>query len=149
MERSVFYDDKKGKNMRIKRILLFVLGTLIFGAIGAMMTANSLYELVGLAMVAVILIAIISALIIIPISRDTKCPACNKKFALKKVGDVETGRENISVKMKLENKDRNGEVIGTSEQYVPGKRIFYKRTYICKYCGEKSYSTYSRDKASV
>jgi len=131
--------------MNFRKILLIIQGFMICGAIYGLMTEHS-YQFIYLLVISV---AIAGALIIVPLNRDTKCPACNGRFALRKVGDKEIRQENISIKMPLETKNRDGEIISTSEQYIPGKRIFYERTFVCKYCGKKCYSTYSRDRASV
>lgn len=64
-----------------------------------------------------------------------KCHACKRWGALEWALEEETGRENISVKMQLEERNSRGDLIGTSEQYIPGKRITYKDTYQCKHCG--------------
>ena len=135
--------------MRYRKILLIILGIIICSAIHGIMTSYSVYNLIASIIWLIISVTIAGALIIVPLDRNTKCPVCNRRFALRKAGDKEIRQENISIKMPLETRNRNGDIISTSEQYVPGKRIFYQRTFVCKYCGKNSYSTYSRDRASV
>lgn len=53
--------------------------------------------------------------------------------------------ENIQILAEAKTKNKWGEVIGTQEQYVPGTRKTYHKSYICRKCGAVSYKTYSKD----
>lgn len=77
--------------------------------------------------------------------KDYKCPSCNKRFCLKKTGEEVEKRENVSVLIETNTKNRNGNIIGSQEQYVPGERITYRINKVCKKCGKGCYSTYRRD----
>lgn len=81
--------------------------------------------------------------------KDYKCPSCNRRFCLKKTGQEVVKRENIYVSVETNTRNRDGEVIGSQEQYVPGERITYRVNKVCKKCGKSCYSTYRRDIASV
>lgn len=78
-----------------------------------------------------------------------KCPACKKLFAMKPARTEFLGKENISVKQELNNYDSNHDVIGTHEQYVPGTREYYRKWYVCKYCGNKYYKNFKKDYPNV
>ena len=79
----------------------------------------------------------------------SKCPHCKKRFGLVKISEEITRTEDISVLTEVKNRNKNGEVIGTTEQYIPGTRTFYRETYKCKGCGEISYGTYSKDRKNL
>ena len=74
------------------------------------------------------------------IGGKTRCPECKKRFAMKKISKVvDHVEDGFSVKVVNKNRDRNGDVISTSEQHVPGERIVYRLTYRCKNCGKEYY----------
>lgn len=77
------------------------------------------------------------------------CPKCKKIFAMKKIKTYLIEEQHISMKMELKNKDSYGEVLGTSEQYIPGIRKLYETNYQCKFCKFEKQKYYHRDKASV
>lgn len=81
--------------------------------------------------------------------KPSRCPYCNQFFALKEMDTKAVGSEDIYVSVENKIKNINGEVTGTQEQHVPGKRIKYQRNFICKKCGASSYKNYTRDTASV
>lgn len=66
---------------------------------------------------------------------EDKCPACKRFNALCKVDDKFVSEKDISILVQVENRNRNGEFIGTSEQYIPGVRKIYEVTYQCCHCG--------------
>lgn len=76
---------------------------------------------------------------------DHKCPSCNKPFCLKNEGLELIDRQNVKVIVENKMRNNNGEIIGTCEQVVDGERNTFKVNYRCKKCGERCYSTYSRD----
>lgn len=77
------------------------------------------------------------------------CPSCKKWFALKEVGTEIVGKEDIHVKVEGNTYNRNREIIGTQEQYVPGTRKIYHRNYKCTKCGEECYSKFSESSANL
>ncbi len=79
----------------------------------------------------------------------TRCPYCKKAFAIKKVGKRYVGSDDISVKVKTNNYNRKGEVIGTQEQYIPGKRNNYRIIYKCEKCGKEKYRMVTKDSANI
>lgn len=110
---------------------------------------KSIMDVITLILVVVVLLIILYAIIYYWYGKDHKCPACNKRFCLKKEGKEIIGREAVSVRVETNTKNRNGEVIGTQEQYVPGERITYQVNYVCKKCGEQCYRTFSEDVPKV
>ena len=81
--------------------------------------------------------------------KEHKCLSCNKRFCLKKEGKEIIGRESVSVLVETNTRNRAGEVTGTQEQYVPGERTTYQINYVCKKCGERCHSTFSKDVPKV
>lgn len=78
-----------------------------------------------------------------------RCPYCQQPFGLRYEGTREVGSEAISVKKNIAVKNRNGEQIATSEQYVPGTRRHYTKVYVCKYCsGVKEVKARSKAQAN-
>lgn len=73
-----------------------------------------------------------------------RCKECKKMFAMKKRDKTHIDSQQISVKKEIKNRNRDGEVIGTSEQYIPGVRHYYKTTYVCKYCGAMASRVHSK-----
>ena len=74
-----------------------------------------------------------------------RCYSCNKLFAMKKVRTTTLESTSISIKTELKQKNLNGEVVGTIEQFVPGTREVYEITYQCKFCNEKRFEKKSRE----
>ncbi|KGR91574.1 hypothetical protein CD30_04500 [Ureibacillus massiliensis 4400831 = CIP 108448 = CCUG 49529] len=71
------------------------------------------------------------------------CPDCRRIFGMKKLQTVLEKSEIINIKVDLENRDLNGKIIGTSEQYISGKRRHYTIHHQCKFCGYKK-NTFSQ-----
>lgn len=78
-----------------------------------------------------------------------RCHACKHWGALKKVQTDLLKTEDISVLMELEDRNSNRQVIGTHDQYVPGKRNTYRNIYKCQYCGNLEAYKYTVDKADI
>ena len=74
-----------------------------------------------------------------------RCENCKLMFALKKLETKQYDSEDIQIKVENEIKNNLGEKIGTQEQWVNGKRVYYKIQYKCKGCGQIHYSTYFKD----
>lgn len=119
-------------------IVLFIVALMMFEA------GSALWIVLG-----IVCILIDAAIIFFGMLKPTQCPECKKFFALKEMDTEAVGSENISMKVETNDYGRNGEVVGRHEQYIPGKRITYKRNYICKKCGATSSSSFSRDKETV
>lgn len=79
----------------------------------------------------------------------TRCPACKKYSGLKYINTQLLNEERISVKVENAEKDRNGNIIGTYEQYIPGKRKIFLETYKCKYCGHVQTKTVTKELTSL
>lgn len=88
-------------------------------------------------------------LIYFVVGKKSKCSACKKPFSLKETNREIMSKENVSVLVENKTRNRNGEVTGTTEQYVPGIRTTYKITYTCKRCGNVTYKTYSESTPTV
>ncbi len=107
-------------------------------------TSILVFRLLG---VAFLLIAVL--IIYYKLLKPTQCPHCKKFFALKELDTEEIGSADISVKVETARRDNDGNKVGTQEQYVPGKRITYRRNYECKKCGKETFTTFEEDKATV
>ncbi len=91
-----------------------------------------------------VVVALIVILILV-FGFKRRCPNCKKLFALKKTGKklVNTSDKNIQVENDVYS---NNEVkIGHTTQWVRGKRYTYHKNYECRFCGNKSHKTYSKD----
>lgn len=82
-----------------------------------------------------VLIILLGIIIYFWYGKDHQCPACHKRFCIKKVEEKIIDREEISVLMKTK----------TNEQYVPGERVTFRVKEVCKKCGEEFYSIYKKD----
>jgi hypothetical protein len=91
-----------------------------------------------------VLIKISSILIDITLDKFGRCISCNKLFAIKKVKTNLINVADISIKKELKQRNSNGEVIGTSEQYIPGTKKTYEIIHQCKYCKQRQVSRYSQ-----
>ena len=98
---------------------------------------------------AITLIVLAVVIYIVLVGTAHKCPKCGKWFALKETAQEAVNEENVSVKVETNRKDNDGNVVGTQEQYVPGKRITYQVHYVCKKCGESFSTTKTKDVASI
>lgn len=63
------------------------------------------------------------------------CPSCRKFNALKSTGREIISKEDIAVLEDVETRNEVGDVIQTSQQYVPGVRVTYDKIYVCSNCG--------------
>lgn len=79
----------------------------------------------------------------------TRCPACKKYSGLNYIDTQLVNEERISIKVENAKKDRNGNIIGTYEQYIPGKRKIFLKTYKCKYCGYVQTKTVTKELTSL
>lgn len=78
-----------------------------------------------------------------------RCPICKRWAAVVRVNTELIGETKISVPVKTRTRNRDGEVISTSEQYVPGSRYTYRDTYQCKYCGYEEKYQRTMDCANI
>ena len=78
-----------------------------------------------------------------------KCPTCKKRFALKRIGKELASSERISILQEVKTRNRNGNVVGTQEQYIPGTRRIYEIHYVCKNCGEDCYRRYEKETPNI
>ncbi len=78
-----------------------------------------------------------------------RCQACKRWGALKLIKTEILKQENISVLVELEDRGLNRQVIGTHDQYIPGKRNTYQDTYKCKHCGNLEIRIRTKDGASI
>jgi heme/copper-type cytochrome/quinol oxidase subunit 2 len=80
---------------------------------------------------------------------NARCHVCKRWNALELTKTETLKQEDISVCVEVERRNSNREVVGTQDQYIPGKRKTYRDTYKCKYCGHLETYTYTKDKASI
>ena len=73
--------------------------------------------------------------------KNYTCLECRKLFALQKTKEEIIDQENVSVLVETKMRDNRQNVVGTSEQYVPGIKTTYREYYTCKKCG----STFTQD----
>ncbi|MCM1186850.1 MAG: hypothetical protein NC251_01690 [Lachnoclostridium sp.] len=79
----------------------------------------------------------------------SRCPICKRWAAVVWADTEQISETKISVPITTRTRNRDGEVIGTSEQYVPGSRYTYCDTYRCKYCGHEEKYKRQRDCANI
>lgn len=78
-----------------------------------------------------------------------RCRNCKMLFMLKRTETKQSSSENISVKVEVERRDLDGNVVGTQDQWIPGTRIWYRKKFRCKACGQVHYSLFSQDYANT
>lgn len=78
-----------------------------------------------------------------------RCPSCGKLNCLKYVSRTLVKEDNISVLVENSIKDKAGNVIGTTEQYVPGVRKVYKDVFKCSHCEYVAKRTVTRDEKRI
>ena len=132
---------------KIRLIVTIIVGLFVLGAFGAAFTERnmSVPERIVMIVTGIVFCLLMYVIVYYWWGKDHKCPSCKKNFCLKKVGTEIIGKEDVSVLVETNTKNRNGDVIGTQEQYVPGERVTYCVNYVCKKCGEQCHSTYSKD----
>ena len=135
------------KKLRLWVTILVVLGILgpILCICGFTDTSLGVLETLGMIVVILIMSMLLYAIIYYWYGKDFECPSCYKHFCLKKIGQKVIGKESVSVLVETNIRDRDGNVTGTKEQYVPGERITYQSNYICKKCGEGCHKTFFKD----
>lgn len=141
----------------LKKIRLIVTGIVALFLLSALMCTFGIGVDMGggfLERIVMFVFAIIIGMLLYVIiyywwGKDYKCPSCNKPFCLKKEGTKAVGKEKVSVLVETKTRNKNGEVTGTAEQYVPGERTTYQINYVCKKCGEKCHRTYTKDRPTV
>lgn len=74
-----------------------------------------------------------------------KCPYCKKRFTLKRLEKNLVSSERISILQEVKTRNRNGDIVGTQEQYIPGRRRVYEIHYVCKNCGHDCLRQYEDD----
>lgn len=80
---------------------------------------------------------------------NTRCDTCKRMGALEWVTTKAIREDIISVPVETAHKNNRGDIIGTQDQYVPGKRIQYRDTYKCKYCGATEDYLRTVDRANI
>ena len=125
-------------------VALFIVAG-ICGVLGVTDMSSGIPERIAMLIVTVIFVGVMYIIIYYWYGKDYKCPSCHKPFCLQKTGEEVINKENVSVLVNTNTRNRNGEVVGSQEQYVPGERITYRVNKICKKCGKTCYSTYKRD----
>lgn len=71
-----------------------------------------------------------------------KCKDCGRWYAMKITDEEVVDRIPASIKKTLKEKNGKGEILKTTEVYIPATKTKYLVTETCKYCGhEKKYYT--------
>ena len=125
-----------------------VIGEILFAIFMMVLFFNVLINEIGLFCFIIVLVIFIF-LIYLRIMVNNSCKNCKKMFTLKKLRSSIIKEEDIRIKTEIETRDKYGELISVSSQYVPGKKITYETEYICKNCGHKTVSTHSEKKRTV
>ena len=87
------------------------------------------------------------AMLYFVVFNDKNCPICKKPFALKETNREVLSRENVSVRVENNIRNRDGKVTGTAEQYIPGVKTTYNVYYTCRFCGKVTCRTFENKKA--
>lgn len=141
---------------KVKKFLIILLVLLIIML--ASITAYSVYytltaKYLGAVLAGILFIVIfggtlsciIFCVVYFGIGKKHKCPTCGKRFVLKKINQEIVNKQNISVLVETNTRNRYRDITGTVEQYVPGERITYQVNYVCKKCGEKCNRRFTKD----
>ncbi len=106
---------------------------------------NDILQISAIFFACVILLLLAFLVFYFGIGSLSKCRKCKGKFCVKYISYEVVKKEQISIKKFLDNYDRAGNVIGTSETYIPGTRYTDKNKYRCKKCGDITYKYTKRD----
>ena len=87
------------------------------------------------------------AMLYFVVFKDKNCPICKKPFALKETNREVLSRENVSVRVENNIRNRDGKGTGTAEQYIPGVKTTYNVYYTCRFCGKVTCRTFVNKKA--
>ena len=128
------------------KLLGFFLFYIIFSPVMIKMEVHSLYQVIFSVAVIIFLAFLI---IYFSLGAMYKCPTCKKRFVLKRIEENLVSSERISILQEVKTRNRNGNVVGTQEQYIPGTRRIYAIHYVCKNCGEDCYRQYEKETPNV
>lgn len=143
MFRNLFYGFMNKVRITVTIVVAFFIVVGVCGVLG--MGMSGIPERLVMLVFTLICGMVMYLIIYYWYGKDYKCPSCKKRFCLKKTGEEVANRENVSVLVETNTRNRNGDVIGSQEQYVPGERITYRINKVCKKCGKGCYSIYRRD----
>lgn len=136
---------------RILRILIkfTVLAAVIYMAIPTLIKSNnfrrmidsnyngvySLYEVIIFTIAVYMVIALIMFYVRFRYGEKLKvCPRCKFFFAVKEISRETIATRNVSVMVKSHDRNRNGEITSTREQYVPGIEEKQRVKESCRFC---------------
>lgn len=112
--------------------ILWLLFIFVFPLILKVLSVKPLAILIGIVAVGFIIVVLILN------GYDAvkyRCPACKKFNGLSYVSSKLLREDDISIQVQNQIKNAEGKVIGTQDQYIPGKRKMYEETYKCANCG--------------
>ena len=112
--------------------ILWLLFIFVFPLILKVLSVKPLAILIGIAAVGFIIVVLILN------GYDAvkyRCPVCKKFNGLSYVSSKLLREDDISIQVQNQIKNAEGKVIGTQDQYIPGKRKMYEETYKCANCG--------------
>lgn len=138
----IFFKEEKYKNFVKYWGLVFFLdigGIRLFLAI---LSYKLLFFLCSLIIVGIMIFSLYIAI-------KQRCPNCKKLSSMKYIDTSLLKEENISIKVENATRDSIGNLTGTIEQYIPGKREFFLETYQCKHCGYVHTKTVTKETASL
>lgn len=108
--------------------ILWLLFIFVFPLILKVLSVKPLAILIGIVAVGFIIVVLILN------GYDAvkyRCPACKKFNGLSYVSSKLLREDDISIQVQNQIKNAEGKVIGTQDQYIPGKRKMYEETYKC------------------
>lgn len=88
-------------------------------------------------------IVLVGYVILIVLSRilwkrfTCRCSVCKKWGAMQRIQTKEVKSEAVSVLVTTERRARDGYVVETQDQYIPGTKRTYQDIYRCKFCGHE------------
>lgn len=107
----------------------------------SMNNAQDDFPLIGMLLYAIVMGLIIYTMII----RPFRCPKCKRYSSFRYKGKQIINKENTSIRTEIKTRNNKGEVVSTSEQYIPGTRYTYQKTAKCKYCSYCKHKKYTKE----
>ncbi|MGX8834708.1 hypothetical protein ACWG0P_10890 [Amedibacillus sp. YH-ame6] len=74
-----------------------------------------------------------------------RCKKCKKYSAFRYKDRKVIDKNSTSIRTKINTRNNKGEIISTSEQYIPGTRFTYQKTAKCKYCSYCKHKKYTKE----
>ncbi|MDD3138207.1 MAG: hypothetical protein PHX08_04455 [Lachnospiraceae bacterium] len=128
--------------------IVFFIGGIFVGIItrsGPQPINQTAFNIVGWTGIAIIVISSV----VLYRRWQKKCMVCKKWNAMFLEHTDFLKEDDISVLVECEHRSANGNFTGSHDQYIPGKRKTYRDTCKCRFCGNTTTRTYTRDHARI